>query len=241
MAKPAELPPAPWQRTPTRDRRARRDPITREAIVATALRLLDRDGLDALSMRRVAEELNTGAASLYWHVGSKDGLLDLVFDEVTGELTVPAPDGSRWAEQFKAVARDLRRTLLRHRDIARMSLGRVPMGPNALRYSEKVLAVLRTGGVPDRLAVAGYLLMFAIVNGFTLDETVTGSTVGLAASDTAVPAMVSEYLGALPPEDFPHLVGVAGHFATIDPDAQFELLLDLFVGGLAARVATPRR
>src|SRR5437870_1188234 len=86
----------PWQRVPARRTARRRDPITREAIVKTALRLLDRDGLDELSMRRIAEELGTGPASLYWHVGSKDGLLDLLFDEVIGEQVVPDADPARW-------------------------------------------------------------------------------------------------------------------------------------------------
>src|SRR5215472_10392704 len=71
------VPPPPWQRTPTRAARRRRDPISKEAIVAAAIRLMDAEGFDALSMRRIADELDTGAASLYWHVGSKDGLLDL--------------------------------------------------------------------------------------------------------------------------------------------------------------------
>src|SRR5215472_7094770 len=86
----APVPPPPWQRVPQRAAGRRRDPITREAIVETALRLLDGEGLDALSMRRIADELDTGAASLYWHVGSKDGLLDLIFDHVVGEVEVPA-------------------------------------------------------------------------------------------------------------------------------------------------------
>src|SRR5581483_4119040 len=92
----------PWQRyPPERGRRRGRPPITREAIVETALQLLDRDGLDQLSMRRVADALDTGPASLYWHVGSKDGLLDLVFDQVIGEQEVPDPEPERWQEQLK--------------------------------------------------------------------------------------------------------------------------------------------
>src|SRR5512132_1396499 len=86
------LPPPPWQRVPERSSRRRRDPLTREAIVVTALRVLDRDGLDGFSMRRVAEELDTGAASLYWHVGSKDGLLDLILEEVIAEQLDAIPD-----------------------------------------------------------------------------------------------------------------------------------------------------
>src|SRR5215469_13076146 len=130
------LPAPPWQRVPQRAAGRRRDPITREAIVQTAIRVLDREGLDALSMRRIAEELNTGAASLYWHVGSKDGLLDLIFDQVIGEVEVSEPEPQRWEEQLREVARAVRAAILRHRDIVRLSIGRTPMGPNALRVSE---------------------------------------------------------------------------------------------------------
>ena len=122
-------------------------------------------------MRRVADELGTGAASLYWHVGSKDGLLDLVFDRVIGEQQIPDPDPERWKEQLKEVARAQRDASIRHPYIVRISIGRIPMGPNALRYSERVLAILRAGGVPPRLAVQGQHLLISAVNGFTLDET----------------------------------------------------------------------
>ena len=91
----AAIPAPPWQRLPDRQTRRRRDPISREAIVQAAVRLLDTEGLDAFSMRRVADELGTGAASLYWHVGSKDGLLDLVMDQVIGEQRVPEPEPER--------------------------------------------------------------------------------------------------------------------------------------------------
>src|SRR5215472_14479813 len=178
------LPPAPWQRAPQRTARRRRDPITQEVIVVTALRILDSEGLEGLSMRRIAEELDTGAASLYWHVGSKDGLLDLLFDHVIGEQQVPEPDPERWQEQLKQVARTQRATILRHRDIVAVSLGRIPMGPHALRYSEAVLAILRAGGVPDWLAVAGQHLLIAVVNGFTLDEASDGPPAGAQPADS---------------------------------------------------------
>ena len=230
------LPPAPWQRTPQRAVKRRRDPITQEEIVETALRILDSEGLEGLSMRRIAEELDTGAASLYWHVGSKDGLLDLLFDHVIGEQQVPDPDPARWQEQLKQVARLQRATILRHRDIVAVSLGRIPMGPNALRFSEGVLAILRAGGVPDDLAVSGHLLLIAVVNGFTLDETADDQP----ASDTAAgsPDAARDYIASLPPAQFPNLTAVAGQYADVDRDKRFELLLDFFVGGLARRAAT---
>lgn len=249
---PDQLPPPPWQRRPRPASRRRRDPITVDAIVETALRLLDSDGLDRLSMRRVADELDTGAASLYWHVGSKDGLLDLIFDRVIGEHEMPEPQGARWKEQIKEVARAQRQAILRHRDLIAVSLGRVPMGPNALRFSEGVLAILRAGGVPDRLAVTGHLLLIATVNGFTLDE-VSGPRPDDAQPDDPQPDdpqrggkeasappsadAVAGYLASLPADQFPNLSAVARYFGDDDPDQRFDLLIDLFVEGLAQRAA----
>src|SRR5499427_9022330 len=180
----AQIPPPPWQRAPDRPSRRRRELISRDAIVTAAVQLLDREGLAALSMRKLADELGTGAASLYWHVGSKDGLLDLVLDRVIGEGNVPDPDPGKWQDQIKQVARDQRAASLRHPWVVRVSIGRIPMGPNALRYSESILAILRAGGLPPHLAVQGYLLLIATVNGFTIDE--TGVDDG-AAADSPLP------------------------------------------------------
>ena len=234
---PGDLPRPPWQRhPPERTRRRGRDPITREAIVETALRLLDQDGLDELSMRRLADELDTGAASLYWHVGSKDGLLELIFDRVIGEVELPAPEPERWQEQLKEVARAGRAMILRHRDIVRISIGRIPMGPNALRASEGIFAILRAGGVPDPLAVKAHHLLFAIINGFTLDETTDlGVEIERPVDEQAANA-ARDYVAGLPAEQFPNLVAVADHFGLGDNDQSFELLIDLFADGLAQRV-----
>jgi AcrR family transcriptional regulator len=238
--KSTAIPPPPWQRVPERGKRRRRDPLTQEAIVEAAIKVLDGEGLDGFSMRKVADELDTGAASLYWHVGSKDGLLDLILEEVIGEQVeeVPEPDPDRWREQLKEIARTMRRAILRHRDIVQLSIGRIPMGPNALRLSERVLAILRAGGVPDELAVQSYLLMISVVNGFTMDEAGYDELApeGAPAAEEAG-QMVHSYLTSLPTEQFSNLREVAEHFAITDQDARFELLLDLFVDGLAARVA----
>ncbi len=237
----AGVPPPPWQRTPARVARQRRDPISREAIVAAAIRLLDSEGLNALSMRRIADQLGTGAASLYWHVGSKDGLLDLVFDEIVGELAIPDPDPPRWREQVKDVARAQRAISLRHPYVVQISIGRIPLGPNALRYSERTLAILRAGGLPPRLAVQGSHLLISTVNGFTLDETGVdtaagyGGRAGNADGDDAVGVadLASAYIGGLPAQRFPNLVALADEFAYADPDERFELLIDIFTDGLA--------
>ena len=239
-----EIPPPPWQRLPDRPAR-RRAPIGREAIVDAAVRLLDREGLAALSMRRLAEVLGTGAASLYWHVGSKDGLLDLVLDRLIGEEKAPEADPARWREQLKEVARAQRRITLRHPYIVRISIGRIPMGPNALSLSEGVLAIMRAGGLPPKLAVQGFLLLLATVNGFTVDETGVedadhardqGALAGRdAAALQEAAEMARDYIASLPPERFPNMVSLADQFALSDADERFEMLIDIFIDGLARR------
>jgi AcrR family transcriptional regulator len=236
----ASLPAPPWQRTPERDPARRRDPITTGAIVAAALEVLDAGGLDGLTMRAVAERLDTGPASLYWHVGSKDGLLDLVLDRVIGEQRPPEPEPERWQEQLKEVAREMRATILRHRDVVRISIGRVPMGPNAVAWSERVLAIVRAGGVPDRLAVLGHHLLISVVNGFTMDETGDGGEPPAeqpAAWTDEMGKEVRDYIASLPADRFPNMVAVADYYAITDPEERFELLLEIFVEGLARRAS----
>jgi AcrR family transcriptional regulator len=236
------VPPPPWQRLPERSSRRRREPISRDAIVDAAIALLDRDGLDALSMRSLAEQLGTGAASLYWHVGSKDGLLDLVLDRLIGEVTIPDADPARWQEQVREVARNQRAVTLRHPYVVRVSIGRIPMGPNAIRLSERTLAIMRAGGLPPRLAVQGHLLLISTINGFTLDETGVGDPPG--AQDGPAPQeaaeMASAYLSSLPPEHFPNLVELSREYTLVDDDARFDLLIGIFVDGLARAAASAR-
>jgi AcrR family transcriptional regulator len=250
-----EVPPLPWQPRPARPARRRREPISRDAIVDAALALLDRDGYEALSMRALAEELGTGAASLYWHVGSKDGLLDLVFERVIGEVQVPDADPERWREQVKEFGRAQRAATLRHPFIVPLSLGRIPMGPNAVWLSERVLAIMAAGGLPPRLAVQGYLLLISAINGFTSDETGGGEgsspsarpaaaadgRPGAGPSPQEMADMVTGYFASLPPEHFPNLTKLASEFSLTDDDERFELLLDIFVDGLARRATGPGR
>src|SRR4029450_7358088 len=147
-----DVPEPPWRAAPQGQPRT---PLTRDSIIQAALRVLQRDGVEALSMRKVGEELGTGAASLYWHVRNKDELLQLVFEHVTAEVELPVPDPSRWQEQLRALARQMRQTMHRHRGVARISLGRIPAGPTLARTTEWLFELLRPVGVPDR--VIGYV------------------------------------------------------------------------------------
>ena len=147
----------PWW-TPRRPGR-RRQPLSRDDIVEAAVRILDAEGVDALTVRRLGEELNTGSATLYWHIASKDELGELVYDHVMGEIELPEPDPSRWEDQVKDLARQAYRVMLRHRDLVRLSLGRIPVGPNMLRVMQWTVGLLRAAGLPDQAAAyAGDML-----------------------------------------------------------------------------------
>jgi AcrR family transcriptional regulator len=227
------VPRPPWAPQRRGDGQRREHPLTRDAIVETALALLDRDGLDALSMRRVAAELNTGAAALYRHVANKDELLDLLFDRVIGEFEVPPPDPAAWTEQLKDVARQVRAGILRHRDIVRVSMGRFPFGPNGLTFAERLLAILRSGGLPDSTAASAMHLITVVINAYSLED--AAPLGGPDASPDETEAMITGYLASLPPDRFPNLVALAPELMAGDLDARFDLLLDLFVDGLARR------
>ena len=118
-------------------------------IVDAALKVVDADGLDALSMRRLAEELGCQASALYAHVSGKPELLQLLIDRVAGEVQIPDPDPARWQEQLKETMRETYRVFIAHRDLASAALANIPTGHNALIAMDRTLAILRAGGVPQ--------------------------------------------------------------------------------------------
>ena len=153
----------------------------------------------------------------------------MALNQALAEVEVPPPDPGQWAEQLAGVARQLRAAIGRHRDIVPASAGFLPGGSRALRCHESVLAIMRAGGLPDRLSVAGLYLLWIIVNGFSLEETQTGRP-ERPGPDLA-PA-VSRYFASLPGDRFPTLVAVAGEFAKTDLDERFEQLIAIFIDGL---------
>jgi TetR/AcrR family tetracycline transcriptional repressor len=228
------IPEPPWQ---TRKRRAApRVALERDSIVDAALRVLDREGLDALTMRRVAEELGTGAGSLYWHVPSKEALLQLLIDRVADELVLPEPDPARWQEQIKELGHEMRALMRSHRDVARISLGRVPLGPNTVRFAEWLLALLRGAGLPDRSAALAGDLLALYVGAFAYEESLPfSSPSGEDASPDEIVAMIRDYFASLPPDRFPNVVALADELVSGGPDERFEFGLHVLVQGLAAQ------
>jgi AcrR family transcriptional regulator len=126
----------------TRPRGERRRKLSRELLVATAIKIADAEGLDAVSIRRVASELDVRAMSLYGHIDRKEDLFDLMMDEVACQLVVhePLPDG--WREAIIVIARRERDVLLRHPWMVDLVARRPRIGPNALQHGEQSLAAL---------------------------------------------------------------------------------------------------
>jgi AcrR family transcriptional regulator len=243
------LPPPPWSAGRGRAPRAKA-PITRDAIVAAAIPILDAEGLAAVSMRRVADALGTGPASLYQHVANKDELLELIFDAVAGEIALPDVDAEDWQGALKQVVREIRRTLSSHGELAYVTLGRVPTGPNALAITERMLAIMRAGGVADQVAAYAVDVLALFVGATSYEESIRARELGPDPTGEKVRAHVAEiraYFKALPPGRFPVLSSMADTLTAYDveqEDERFEFALDVLVGGLAAvaaaRAAQPK-
>lgn len=216
----------PWWRPPRPGRR--RQPLSRQAIVEAALRIIDREGTDGLTVRRLGEELNTGSATLYWHIGSKDELGEMVYDHVMGAIELPEPDPARWQEQLKAMGLQAYRLLVGHRDLVRFSIGRVPVGPNMLQVMEWALALGKAAGLSEELSA-----YFGDIFGRYIDVSVLEANTPL----TVEPEAIGRYFAGLPADRFPHVTALAAVMFTPSDDERFELGLDLLIRGLASWAA----
>jgi TetR/AcrR family transcriptional regulator, tetracycline repressor protein len=242
------LPPAPWAKKSKPARSQAKPALTRQAIVDTALRIIDAEGLDAVSMRRIAQELGTGAASLYAHVADKEELLDLVVDQIMGEMVVAheglAAAGQRdWQEQFKDMARIIFQTLIAHGDVARAFSGRIPFGPNGLVAVEAQLALLRAAGLPDQMAAFAGDLLGQFVSSHAIDEVSWRGRFPNGTEQEMVEHLgeLRDYLMALPIERFPNTVALAAQLLSGGSEelSRFELGLEVLVRGLASFLDRP--
>lgn len=227
----------PW-RTPKKPPRTRQ-PLSQDAIVDAALRIIDAEGLDALSMRRVAQEFDTGAASLYAHVGNKEELVELALERVMGEIEIPPPDPEHWQDQLKTLAREGRRVLSAHADIAHAAMANIPTGVNALTVGEGMLAILREGGLPDQVAawaidVLSLYLTADVVEGALHVKRGHGTRDGVVAKEYV--GEIEEFYSRLPRDRFPHSTAILGALMAGSGDERFEFGLDTFIRGLSTYV-----
>ncbi|MGI5171077.1 TetR/AcrR family transcriptional regulator [Spirillospora sp. CA-253888] len=213
-------------------------PLTVDVIVDAALGVLVAEGLDAISMRKVAKELDTGPASLYAHVSDKDELLELLLDRIAGRVHLPEPDPDRWQEQLKELAREIRKVWNEHRDVARAFMGRFPVGPNQLRVADTLLGLLRAGGMPREIAVSAVDVLGRYVNAETLDT--AGSAFRVEPGKDPEQAVrerteqFADYFRALPRQRYPYIVDMVDELVGRDGDQRFELGLDLLVRSFAS-------
>ena len=235
----ANLPVPAWKSS--RKPPAPRPQLSRDVIVDAALRLLDAEGLDGVSMRRVADELGTGPASLYAHVANKEELLDLVLDRVLAEVELPEPDPARWQEQLRELGLQMYRIYGEHADIAAVSLANVPTSAHALRIAEGTLAILLAGGLPPKIASL-VLDRFAL---YVAADAYEGSLYYKRRLGSGLdgPEFMRQYIrsvhdfyASLPRDRFPSLVTHVGDLTEAGGDERFEFGLDMMVRSLASYV-----
>jgi len=235
----SDLPQPPSRPRPER-RAGRPRTLDRAAVVDAALRVLDADGLDAVTIRRVAQELGTSGTALYTYVQDKDQLVDLLLDRVIGEIDLTTISADLpWPEQVREFARAIRRMFASHRDIARATLGRIPQGENALVLLNTMLGRLRAANVPDEVIALGADLLPLYVGAVSYEESIMAPEV--AQDPEWLEHFVGElraYFERLPQDRFPHIVALAGPL-TANAD-RFEFGLDVIVRGLESRAADTR-
>ncbi len=200
-----------------------RAPLTRSRIAQAALAVLDRDGLDALSMRRLGAELGVEGMAIYRHFPNKAAVLAGVVEVLLAELVIPPPSDVAWQLVFKDVSRAYRALLLGHPSAIPL-LATLPLtDPAAARAAGAVMALLRAAGFDAQSALK------------TL-ATITSYVVGVAQWEVGTAPYRAEGRDVtLPPDADPYLVELLPQLAEDDCDETFEFGLDVIVRGLESR------
>ena len=209
-------------------------PLSRTRIVDAALKILGAEQLSAVTMRRVAAELNTGPASLYAHVANKDELHALMLDRIAADIEVPEPDPTRWMEQAKGVVRSLRDVMVAKPGIAAVAVAQIPIGPEALRVSEGLIGILRAGGLSDKVVGFAVDLLPLYATAIAQEVTVRREESATEADYAAVGEQMATFFSSLPVERFPNILSMVGAMTAGDREERFEFGLDILVAGLAA-------
>jgi AcrR family transcriptional regulator len=215
--------------------------VTREMVLAAALEIIDRDGVDGLSMRRLARALDRDPMILYRHAPNKAALLDGVAETVLAQLQVDRTSRD-WVAQLRAVARDYRRLALAHPNVVPLLVTRplaTPLGlrpHGTLRPLEDVLTLLTGAGFsgPDALHI--YRALFGFLHGHVLNELQE-----LVDNPDEVNDLLRLGLHRLPIGEFPLLRSLAPVLAVYDGATELERGLDILLAGLTATLSAPGR
>lgn len=209
----------------------RRD-LTAAKIVDTALALADADGIEALSMRKLADALGVTAMSLYNHVSSKDALLDLMLDRVIGEIESPRADAA-WDQMMRRRAHSMRQALLRHRWAAILLMSRITVGPALLRDMDATLGCLTSAGFSYAQADWARNVLDSHIYGYTLQE------LNFPVAPQNYKQAANHYLPLVPASDYPYAHQAARQIidGAYDGMTDFTFGLDLILDGLQRWVA----
>ncbi|MEU0394946.1 TetR/AcrR family transcriptional regulator [Streptomyces sp. NPDC006208] len=211
---------------------APREPLSTERVLRTALALADSGGAEALTMRRLGQELGVEAMSLYKHVANKDAILDGIVDLVVGEISVPSPEDD-WKAAMRRRGISAHEVLLRHPWACRLLMSRPHVGPAMLRYVDSTLGSLREAGFSIEQADRAWSAMDSHIYGFTLQR------LNFPFEVEQFPEAAATHLPQLPPGRYPHLTEMAVHVmeGTYDGAPDFVFGLDLILDGLERMVA----
>ena len=200
----------------------KRRPLDRRWILETAVRFVDREGLEALSMRKLGAELGVEAMSLYNHVPNKEALLDGMVEVILGELEVP-PRGEDWEERVREAYRAYRRLAHEHPNVFPLLVTRPPDTMDGVWLVEEFLKTLREAGFGPETALHAFRALSSFATGYAMAE-----IRGFAMEP------VEAHLGvrSLSAVEFPHITELDAYLEEVDRDAEFEFGLDLIFSGL---------
>ncbi|WP_326659217.1 TetR/AcrR family transcriptional regulator [Streptomyces sp. NBC_00385] len=217
---------------PDRPRRGRRPAFSREAITVAAVALADAEGIDAVTMRRVAAEVGAGVMSLYSYAPDKETLLDLMIDHVNGELSGAEPLTGDWRADLKAIGHLQRDHMLRHPWLSTAVPARRTLGPRTLSFLEHALAALRPSGLDGGARLEVFAQLTAFVAGHVAHE-VAQAEAALSPDRAAAEVL---YLTAVAADGHhPELAeALASAGRPVTPDATFARFLNRLVDGLDA-------
>jgi AcrR family transcriptional regulator len=202
--------------------------LTVEAIVDAATRIGEKDGFEAISMRRVAADLGVTAMALYKHVPTKNALLDQIANTYLADLDL-AEDVDQWDERLRRIFRSFHELMVEHPVLAHVAANQTLEGPSARRMAEVVLAILRNNGFGDAEAVE----VFSVLASFTV-----GLTLSWRARLPEDEGHAEERTGKLAADpDHPHLSAVAEHYVKWPEAEVFDHGLDALIDSYARRRA----
>lgn len=208
--------------------------LSREAIVRKAMEMLDEHGMAKLSMRKLAAELGAAPMSLYWHVPTKDALIELCLDEIYGKFPRPAPD-AQWESALREVMRALRHLALKHPWWVRGMGEFNTIGPNAVAMADSVLEPMRAAGLSAVEASRSVSTVSSFVVGYAIAEV---NFIGRGGMDSPPPDLPK--IADLYREKHPRYVEMLDEQELWSLEGQFEFGLDCVIDGIKARVAALR-